>query len=123
MGRIFKEKSSRISVNLSALCFQRHPIFLPFRPPRGFRLYAVLLETGQSPAGGTSAKVFLRIVGKLTKTPGFTLICTSRQRRYGSKHIFGSQNKDIFILSVPHYLGGIESFEVMTDRRGDSPPW
>ncbi|CAK8695454.1 unnamed protein product [Clavelina lepadiformis] len=102
---------------------ERQPVFLPVRPPRGFRLYAVLVETGQSPAGGTSAKIFLRICGALTKTAAFTLVCCNGQSHGGRRRLFGSQNKDLFILSVPHYLGRIDAFEVMTDRRGDSPPW
>ncbi|XP_078482713.1 uncharacterized protein LOC144743273 [Ciona intestinalis] len=102
---------------------ERQPVFMPIRPPGGFRLYAVILETGESPAGGTSARVFLRILGKYTSSPAFSLMCVSSQRTERGRKLFGSQNKDIFILSLPHYLGGIESFEVLTDRKGDSPPW
>nr|XP_039256765.1 uncharacterized protein LOC120333411 [Styela clava] len=98
---------------------EKQPIFIPSRPVKGFRKYAVLLETGQSPAGGTTSGVFIRLCGKLTKSPAFSL----SWRNNATRQLFWSRNKDVFILSVPHYLGYIEAIEIMTDAAGQSPPW
>jgi len=103
---------------------ERQPTFIPRRPPNGFRMYAVLLETGISPAGGTSSKIIFRMCGRLTKSPAFSLVCDSSTKSSGvASHHFDSQNKDLFILAVPHYLGQLYAFEVMTNRKGDCPPW
>lgn len=99
---------------------QIQPVFIPYRPPNGFRKYAVLFETGQSPGGGTTSVIFIRLIGKLTKSPAFSL---SWSNEHGDRHLFWSQNKDMFIIAVPHYLGYIEEVEIMTDKTGDSPPW
>ena len=95
------------------------PIFIPKRPVKGFRRYAVVLKTGHSPAGGTTSGVFIRLCGRLTKSPAFSL----SWRNEPTRTLFWSQNKDAFILSVPHYLGCIDAVEIMTDAAGQCPPW